>query len=147
MPSNVHTDLVNFEAQIQDIDMELNKYDNHGTCIANPGFMDELSPSLSNYSVQEHARDKSSPLSHNDIQVSINEPRDSEGSQLCLRTWKRLARLKQISEEFMHAPTLGKRPIILEGDDETEQACKKLQISNEEHNVLAETAEQSRQHQ
>ena len=124
MPSNVHTDLVNFEAQIQDIDMELNKYDNHGTCIANPGFMDEFSPSLSNYSVQEHARDKSSPLSHNDIQVSINEPRDSEGSQLCLRTWKCLACLKQTFED-MHAPTLSKRPIIVEWDDETEQACKK----------------------
>ena len=47
----------------------------------------------------------------------------------------------------MHAPILGKRPIILEGDDETNQASKKLQISNEEHNLLAEAAEQSRQHQ
>ena len=86
-------------------------------------------------------------MSHVAAHDSTNEPNDSEGNQLGLRTWKRLAHLKQNSEEFMHAPTLGKRPIILEGDDETEQACKKLQISNEEHNVLAETAEQSRQHQ
>ena len=147
VPLNVHTDMVDFEAQIQEIDMELNKYDNNGTCTANPGFMAELSPSLSNYSVQEHARDKSSPVSHNDTHESSNEPCDSEGSQLGLRTWKRLARLKQTSEEHMHAPILRKRPIILEGDDETNQASKKLQISNEEHNLLAEAAEQSRQHQ
>ena len=36
---------------------------------------------------------------------------------------------------------------LLQGDDETDQACKKLQISNEEHNLLAEAAKQSRQHQ
>ncbi|XP_030969817.1 uncharacterized protein LOC115990093 [Quercus lobata] len=86
VPLNVHTDMVDFEAQIQEIDMELNKYDNNGTCTANSGFMAELSPSLSNYSVQEHAHDKSSHVTHNVTHDSSNEPRDSEGSQLGLRT-------------------------------------------------------------
>ncbi|KAL0017559.1 hypothetical protein SO802_004628 [Lithocarpus litseifolius] len=36
MPANMSTNLVNFEAQIQDIDMEINKYDSHSPCITNP---------------------------------------------------------------------------------------------------------------
>ena len=47
----------------------------------------------------------------------------------------------------MHAPTLGKRPIAMEGDDEAEKFRKKIQISQEVHNPMAEAAEQPRQSQ
>nr|POE70440.1 hypothetical protein CFP56_35594 [Quercus suber] len=146
-PANAHTDMVNFEAQIQDIDMELNKFDNHTSCTTNPSIMDKLPPSLSIYSDQVHARDKSILSSHNSAHESINEPRDLEGDQKHLRTWKRLARSKQTSEENMHAPTLGKRPIVMEGEMEAEQTRKKIQISNGDQYLLAEAAEQSRQYQ
>ena len=139
--------MVNFEAQIQEIDIGINKFDNHTTGTANPGFMDELSPRMSTFLDQENARDKSTLLSHDATHDSTNEPSDSEGNQLCLRTWKRLARLKQTSEEYIHAPTLGKCALVVEGEDEAEQACKKIQISNGDRNLLAETAKQSLQYQ
>ena len=127
--------------------MGINKFDNHTTDTANPGFMDELSPRMSTLLDQKNASNKSTPLSHVAAHDSTNEPNDSEGNQLGLRTWKRLARLKQNSEEYMHAPTLGKHALVVEGEDETEQACKKMQISNGDCNLLAETAKQSRQYQ
>ena len=58
MPVNTHTNMVNLEAQIQGIDMELNKFDTHSPYTANPGIMHELFPSLPIYSDQVHARDK-----------------------------------------------------------------------------------------
>ena len=147
MPINMHTDLVNFEAQIQDIDMEINKYYSPTPCIANPGIIDKLSPGLSTHSVQAHSSDKTTPSNHNAAYDSTIETRDLEGNQLCLRTWKRLARLKQIEEQSMHAPTLGKRPSIMDGDDEATQSRKKLQISHGDHTLLAEVAEQPCQSQ
>ena len=147
MPINTHTNLDNFEAQIHDIDMEINKYDSHTPCIAKPGFMDELSPGLSSHSVQAHSSDKTTPSTHNDAHDSTNEPRDLEGNQSCLRTWRCLARLKQNEEPNIHAPTLGKRPSIMDGDDEATQSRKKLQISNEDHTLLVEAAEQPCQSQ
>ena len=147
MPAKVHTNMVSFEAQIQDIDMELNKFDNHNSCAADPGILHELSPSLPIYSNQVHACEKSNiapPIVAHDF---INDSRDLEENQLCLRTWKRLARLKQNSEEYMLAPTLGKHALVVEGEDETEQVCKKIQISQEVHNPMAEAAEQPRQSQ
>ena len=86
IPANTHINMVNFDAQIQEIDMEINKYDTHAPYIANLCIMNELSPSLSIYSDQAHARDKTTPLSHNDAHDSTSEPRDLEGNQLCLRT-------------------------------------------------------------
>ena len=127
--------------------MGINKFDNHTTGTANPGFMDELSPRMSTFLDQENASDKSTLLSHVAAHDSTNEPSDSEGNQLGLRTWKRLACLKQNSEEYMLAPTLGKHALVVEGEDETEQAFKKMQISNGDCNLLAETAKQSRQYQ
>nr|POE79224.1 putative wrky transcription factor 43 [Quercus suber] len=147
MPSNTHTNLVNFEEQIQEIDMEINKYHSHTSGLANPGIMDELSPGLSSHYVQVHSSDKTIPLTHNDAHDSTNEPRGLEENQLCLRTWKRLARLRQSEEQNIHAPTLGKRPSVLDGDDEATQSRKKLQISSGDHSLLAEAAEQPCQSQ
>ena len=147
VPIIAHIDMVNFEAQIQEIDMGINKFDKHTTGTANPGFMDELSPRMSTFLDQEKASDKSTLLSHVAAHDCTNEPSDSEGNQLGLRTWKRLARLKQNSEEYMLAPTLGKHALVVEGEDETEQVCKKIQISKGDCDLLAETAKQSRQYQ
>ena len=126
MPANTHTNMVNLETQIQGIDKELNKFDTHTPYTANLGIMHGFFPSLPIYSDQVHARDKSTPESHNVAQDSTNESHDLEGNQLCLRTWKRLAHLKQTSEENMHAPTLGKRPMAMKEDDEGEQSRKKI---------------------
>nr|POE60776.1 hypothetical protein CFP56_44135 [Quercus suber] len=147
MPANTHTKLVNFETQIQDIDMEINKYDSHVPYIANPAITDELSPCMPNYSDQVQARDKLSPLVHKDAHDSTNVPRDLGGTQSGLRTWKRLARLKQIEEQTMHVPALGKRPIAVEEADEVDQSRKKLQIASGEPNLMAEVAKQPRQSQ
>ena len=100
--------------------MELNKFDTHNSYTANSGIFHELSPSLPIYFDQVHAGEKSTSAPHNVAHDSTNESRDLEGNQLCLRTWKRLACLKQFSKENMHAPTLGKRPIEVEGDVEGE---------------------------
>ena len=147
MPANVHTNMVSFEAQIQDIDMELTKFDNNNSCAADPGILHELSPSLPIDSNQVHACEKSNsapPIAAHDF---INDSRDLEENQLCLRTWKRLARLKQSSEESMQVPTLGKRPIDVEVVDEAEKCRKKIQISQEAQNPMVEAAEQPRQSQ
>uniref|UniRef100_A0A7N2KRG0 Uncharacterized protein n=1 Tax=Quercus lobata TaxID=97700 RepID=A0A7N2KRG0_QUELO len=76
MPVNTHTNMVNFEAQIQDIDMELNKYDSHAPLLANPDFQEELSPSLSSCADQVLARDINAPLLHNDAHDSTKNPHD-----------------------------------------------------------------------
>ena len=65
--------MVNFEAQIQDIDMELNKYDSHASLLANPDFQEELSPSLSSYADRVLARDINAPLLHNDAHDSTKK--------------------------------------------------------------------------
>ena len=115
--------------------------------VLNPGILHELSPSLPIYSNQVHACEKSNiapPIVAHDF---IKDSRDLEENQLCLRTWKRLARLKQSSEENMQVPTLGKRPIDVEGDEEAERCQKKIQISQEAQNSMVEAAEQPRQSQ
>lgn len=120
MPVNTHTNMVNFEAQIQDIDMELNRYDSHESLVANPEFQEDASPSLSNCVDQVFTCDINAPLLHNDAHVSNKNPRDLEGNQSCLRTWKRMARLNQNGEPAMHAPSLGKRTPKEKGNEEIE---------------------------
>ena len=80
MPAKVHTNMVSFDAQIQDIDMELNKFDNHNSYSVDPGILHELSPSLPIYSDQVHAREKSTFAPHIVAHESTNESRDLEGN-------------------------------------------------------------------
>lgn len=47
LPGIIHAKMVNFDDQIQDIDMELSKYDSHATLLANPDFQDDVSPKVS----------------------------------------------------------------------------------------------------
>ena len=139
--------MVNFEAQIQDIDMALNKYDSPVISMANPDFQEVLSPRMSSCYDQEIARDSNAPLPHNGAHVNTKNACDLEGSQSCLRTWKRLACLNQNLEQTMHAQTLGKRPIEIREVEETEKASKKVQISNGDHTLLAKAAMQPCQSQ
>jgi len=147
LPGNTHTKTVNFDDQIQDIDMELSKYDSHATLLANLDFQDDVSPKESSNVDVICIRENHAPLTHNDAYVPNTSSRDHEGNQSCLRTWKRLARLNQNVEPAMHAPILGKRTSEVKGTEDTEQASKRVQFSEGDHHILAETAMQSRQSQ
>ena len=87
--------------------------------------------------------DRCAPLNHVDTHVPITIPRDHDGNQPGLRTWKCLARLNQTVEPAMHAPTLGKCTIEAKHFEETRQASKRMQNSDGDHFILAEAAVQS----
>lgn len=106
------------------------------------------------------AHEINAPLLHNCAHDSTKNTRDLEGNQTCFRTWKHLACLNlfvlfekhlaclnQTLEQAMHAPTLGKRPFETTEVDETEQARKKVQISNGDHNLLVQAVVQPHQSQ
>ena len=78
---------------------------------------------------------------------SNTNPRDNEGNNSGLRTWKRLARLNQNMHLAMHVPILGKRNIESKDNEDTDQASKRVQVSDGEHVILAAAAVQSRQSQ
>ncbi|KAL0017419.1 hypothetical protein SO802_004488 [Lithocarpus litseifolius] len=125
MPEITQPKSVTFDDQLQDIDMELNKFDSHATFTANLDFQDVV-PSRESRDVDVICvHDSPTPLDHVDAHVPNSNSRDHEGNQPCLRTWKRLARLNQNIEPAMHAPTLGKRTSEAKGIEETEQASKR----------------------
>ena len=133
----MHDTTVNFDEQIRDIDMELSKYDSQATRVANPDFQDDMSPKKSSNDDVIYITDCHVPLLQSDAHGPNTNPRDYEGNQSCLRTWKRLARLNQNMEPAMHTPILGKHSIEIKGSEDTDQASKRVQLSDGEHNILA----------
>ena len=120
--------------------MELSKFDSQATHVANPDFQDHMPPKKSSSDDVICITDCHVPLLQSDTHGPNTNPRDYEGNQSCLRTWKTLARLNQIMEPAMHAPILGKRSIEIKGSEYTDLASKRVQLSNGEHNILAEAA-------
>ena len=147
LPGITHETVANFDEQIRDIDMELNKYDSHAIRVANPEFQDELSPMKSSSDDVICINDCYVPLPQSDAHGSNTNPRDHEGNHSGLRTWKRLARLNQNMPPAMHVPILGKRSIESKDNEDTDQASKRVQVSDGEHIILAEAAMQSHQSQ
>ena len=147
LPGITHEIVANFDEQIRDIDMELSKYDSHATRVANPEFQDELSPKKSSNDDVICINDYHVPLPQSDAHGPNTNPRDHEGNQSGLRTWKRFARLNQNMHPAMHIPILGKRSIEIKDNEDTDQASKRVQVSDGEHIILAEAAMQSCQSQ
>ena len=87
------------------------------------------------------------PLPQSDAHGSNTNPRDHEGINSGLRTWKRLARLNQNMHPAMHVPILGKRNIECKDNEDIDEASKRVQVSDGEHLILAAAAVQSRQPQ
>ena len=143
LPGITHETIANFDEQIRDIDMELNKYDPYEVRVDNPEFQDVLSPIKSSNDDIICINDYHVPLPQNDAHGSNTNPRDHEGNSSGLRTWKRLARLNQNMHPAMHVPILGKRSIESKDNEDTDQASKRVQVSDGEHIILAEAAMQS----
>lgn len=144
---NTHSKTVTFDDQIQDIDMELNKYDSHATLLANPDFQEDVSPRKSRNVDVICVCDSYAPLTHNDAHMPNTNSRDHDGNQPRLRTWIRLAQLNQNVEPAMHAPILGKRTIEAKRIEETEQASKRVQTLDGDRFILVEATVQSCQSQ
>lgn len=86
-PENMHTKTITFEDQLQDIDMDLHKYDSdfHTTSLANPDFQGDLSHRESSIAKVICVGDKCAPLNHVDTHVPITNPHDHDGNQPGLR--------------------------------------------------------------
>ena len=132
LPGITHETIGNFDEQIRDIDMELNKYDPYEVRVDNPEFQDVLSPIKSSNDDVICINDYHVPLPQNDAHGSNTNPRDHEGNSSGLRTWKRLARLNQNMHPAMHVPILGKRSIESKDNEDTDQASKRVQVSDGE---------------
>ena len=120
LPGITHETIANFDEQIRDIDMELNKYDPYEVRVDNPEFQDVLSPIKSSNDDVICINDYHVPLPQNDAHGSNTNPRDHEGNSSGLRTWKRLARLNQNMHPAMHVPILGKRSIESKDNEDTD---------------------------
>ena len=147
LPGTTHETVVDFDEQIRDIDMELNKYVSHEVCVDNPDFQVILSPIKAGSDDVLCTINGHVPLPQCDVHGSNTTPLDKEGINSGLRTWKRLARLNQSVHPAMQVPILGKRNIECKDNEDTDQAAKRVQVSDGEHLILAATAVQSRQSQ
>ena len=147
--SNLTTCLTNnaaFEAQIQELDLEINKFDKQEARVeidsivaplATPTNEKRPTPSMQNLEAQDqahHMMDNSLPF--------------VQGSKT-LRTWKRLARDNPMETDPPQIPTAKKRNKEEEVEYLPELPVKKSQVSKGEskQNLMAEAAQQSRQAQ
>nr|POE83016.1 hypothetical protein CFP56_42959 [Quercus suber] len=104
-----------FEVQIQTIDQELNKYDNHTNILPDTRDMGTVFSSNINDIAQVPAQKSealitspTSPIISRDQEKS-SETRDLSLVPPNLRTWKRMVRQNCMDEQTMHAQVTGKR--------------------------------------
>ena len=139
-----------FEVQIQTIDWELNKFDNHPNIL--PDIRDTGTISSSNIidTAQVQAQKSEafitspmSPIISHD-QEKNSEPRDTSLVPSNLRTWKRKVRQNCMEEQTMHAQVTGKRSSETD-TDLVAPSSKKSHVLSEEETPFIELAEAVKQ--
>nr|POE93752.1 hypothetical protein CFP56_30522 [Quercus suber] len=141
-----HTDNVAFEMQIQELDLEISKFDKGdahvehtsvGVSQAPPTNEKQVAPSMQTFEPLDQPH-----------HVTECSPSSNQGSQT-LRTWRRLARDNPMKIDQPQSPTAKKRSRGEEIDYLHELPIKKAQVSKGESqkNLMAEAAQQSRQEQ
>lgn len=138
------TDL--FEVQLQTIDQELNKYNNHTSLLPDTRVIDIVFSSNINDIAQVQAqKSEALTISPTSPIISQEPEKNSETHDMSsvppnLRTWKRMVRQNCMDEQTMHTQVTGKRSSET-GTDLVALSSKKPHVLSEEGSPLNEMAE------
>ena len=151
--STSHINLVDFDGQIQEIDVALGKYDNCEKHVASNWFDTSHVPVDTSHAPANSAATLLPSLPTHTQITQEHAPHVAETSPLpinrTLRTWKKLARDNTMNTETTQGPTAIKRSREEDLEFLPELPTKKLQVSTEDgqQNSMAEAAQQSCQAQ